>query len=37
VAEREAEVAQRTDAVALEVTTAVKTAYWDLWRAHQVL
>lgn len=37
-AEREAEVARgETDAVALDVTTAVKTAYWDLWHAHQVL
>jgi outer membrane protein TolC len=38
VAEREADVARgETDAVALDVTTAVKTAYWDLWQAHQVL
>lgn len=38
VAEREAEVARgETDAIALDVTAAVKTAYWDLWQAHQAL
>ena len=38
VAERQADVARgETDAVALDVITAVKTAYWDLWYAHQVL
>lgn len=37
-AERDADVARgETDAVALDVTVAVKTAYWDLWHAHQVL
>ena len=38
VAEREADVARgETEAVTLDITTAVKTAYWDLWHAHQVL
>jgi outer membrane protein TolC len=38
VAERDADVARgETDAVALDVTAAVKTAYWDLWQAHQML
>jgi cobalt-zinc-cadmium efflux system outer membrane protein len=38
VAEREADVARgETEAVTLDVTTAAKTAYWDLWHAHQVL
>jgi outer membrane protein TolC len=38
VAERAADVARgETDAVTLDVVTAVKTAYWDLWHAHQVL
>ena len=38
VAERDAEVARgATEAVALDVTEAAKTAYWDLWQAHQML
>jgi outer membrane protein TolC len=38
VAERDADVARgETDAVALDVTAAVKTVYWDLWQAHQML
>jgi outer membrane protein TolC len=38
VAARDAEVAGReADAAALDVVAAVKAAYWDLWRAHQVL
>jgi len=38
VAERDADVARsETDAVALDVTAATKTAYWNLWLAHELL